>query len=166
MILMKGVLLHGGFGTRLRPLTHTGPKQLVRVAGKPVSEWCLEDLRDSGVCEVAVILGELAPLRVVDFYGDGGGLGLKFKLTYVYQGYPYGLAHAVYIAKDFVGDETFVVYLGDNLLIDGIKQFVGFVHSATAPFADKNPFIGVFTYPLLNVIAFPTFPVLLNVSVP
>ena len=101
---MKGVLLHGGFGTRLRPLTHTDPKQLIRVAGKSVSQWCLEDLRDAGVCEVAVILGELAPERVVEYYGDGSWLGMR--LTYVYQGYPYGLAHAVYIAKDFVGEHT------------------------------------------------------------
>ena len=119
---MRGVLLHGGFGTRLRPLTHTGPKQLLRVAGKPVSQWCLEDLRDAGVREVAVILGELAPERVVEYYGDGGWLGLR--LTYVYQGYPYGLAHAVYIAKDFVGDEAFVVYLGDNILVEGIREYV------------------------------------------
>ena len=78
---MKGVLLHGGFGTRLRPLTHTGPKQLVRVAGRPVSEWCLLDLREAGVREVAVILGELSPLRVVEYYGDGSRLGVG--LTYI-----------------------------------------------------------------------------------
>ena len=119
---MKGVLLHGGFGTRLRPLTHTGPKQLIRVAGKPVSQWCLEDLRDAGVREVAVILGELAPERVVEYYGDGSWLSMR--LTYVYQGYPYGLAHAVFIAKDFAGDEPFVVYLGDNILVEGIGEYV------------------------------------------
>ncbi len=119
---MKGVLLHGGHGTRLRPLTHTGPKQLIKVAGKPVSQWCLEDLRDSGVRDVAVVLGELAPLRVVEYYGDGSWLGLN--ITYIYQGYPYGLAHAVYLAKDFVGDEPFVVYLGDNILVEGIGKFV------------------------------------------
>lgn len=119
---MKGVVLHGGFGTRLRPLTHTGPKQLIPVAGKPVSQWVLEDLRDSGVREVAVILGELSPERVVEYYGDGSKLGLK--LTYIYQGYPYGLAHAVYLAKDFVKDEPFVVYLGDNILAQGIREYV------------------------------------------
>ena len=119
---MKGVLLHGGFGTRLRPLTHTGPKQLIRVAGKPVSQWALEDLRDSGVRDIAIILGELGPDKVIDFYGDGSWLGMK--LTYIYQGYPYGLAHAIYIAKEFIGDEPFVVYLGDNILIDGISEFV------------------------------------------
>jgi len=119
---MKGVLLHGGFGTRLRPLTHTGPKQLIRVAGKPISQWCFEDLRNSGVRDVAVILGELAPERVVEFYGDGSWLDMK--LTYIYQGYPYGLAHAVYLARDFVDDEPFVVYLGDNILVEGISSYV------------------------------------------
>ena len=119
---MKGVLLHGGFGTRLRPLTHTGPKQLIKVAGKPISQWCLEDLRNSGIRDVAIILGELSPERVVEYYGDGAWLGMK--LTYIYQGYPYGLAHAVYIAKDFVGDEAFVVYLGDNILAEGIREYV------------------------------------------
>lgn len=118
---MKGVLLHGGFGTRLRPLTHTGPKQLIKIAGKPVSQWALEDLRDSGIRNVAIILGELAPERVVEYYGDGSRLGMN--LTYIYQGYPYGLAHAVYIAKEYVGDEPFVVYLGDNVLIEGIGNY-------------------------------------------
>ena len=119
---MKGVLLHGGHGTRLRPLTHTGPKQLIRVAGRPVSEWCLVDLRDSGVRYVAIVLGDLAPERVVEYYRDGKWLGLN--ITYVYQGYPYGLAHAVYCVRDFVGDEPFVVYLGDNILVEGIRRFV------------------------------------------
>ncbi|MCC5998254.1 MAG: glucose-1-phosphate thymidylyltransferase [Thermofilum sp.] len=118
---MKGVVLHGGLGTRLRPLTHTGPKQLLRIAGKPVSQWVLEDLREAGVRDVAIILGNLAPERVVEHYGDGSWLGLN--LTYIYQGYPYGLAHAVYLARDFVGDEPFVVYLGDNVILEGITHF-------------------------------------------
>ncbi len=121
-MILKGVLLHGGFGTRLRPLTHTGPKQLLRVAGKPVSQWCIEDLRDSGIRRIGVVLGELSPERVVEYYGDGGWLGVE--ITYIYQGYPYGLAHAVFLAREFVGDEPFVVYLGDNILLEGIKGFV------------------------------------------
>ena len=119
---MKGILLHGGLGTRLRPLTHTGPKQLIQVAGKPISQWCLEDLRESGIKEVAIVLGDLSPERVVEYYGDGDRLGMD--LTYIYQGYPYGLAHAVKIAEDFVGDEPFVVYLGDNILAEGIGRYV------------------------------------------
>jgi len=127
---MKGVLLHGGLGTRLRPLTHTGPKQLIRIAGKPVSQWALEDLRDAGVREVAVVLGSLAPERVVEYYGDGSWLGLR--LTYVYQGYPYGIAHAVYTVRDFVGDEPFVVYLGDNVILEGISRFAKEFESSDA----------------------------------
>ncbi len=119
---MKGVLLHGGFGTRLRPLTHTGPKQLIHIAGKPVSQWALEDLRDSGIREIAIILGELAPERVIEYYGDGSRFGVN--ITYIYQGYPYGLAHAVYITKEYVKDEPFVVYLGDNVLVEGINAYV------------------------------------------
>ena len=69
--MLKGILLHGGLGTRLRPLTHTGPKQLIPIAGKPVSQWALEDLRDSGIKEVAIILGELSPERVIEYYEDG-----------------------------------------------------------------------------------------------
>jgi glucose-1-phosphate thymidylyltransferase len=95
---------------------------LIRVAGKPVSQWVLEDLREAGVREVAVILGTLSPLRVVEYYGDGSWLGME--LTYIYQGYPYGLAHAVYLARDYVGDEPFVVYLGDNVLAGGIREYV------------------------------------------
>jgi len=120
-VSVKGVVLHGGFGTRLRPLTHTGPKQLIKVAGKPVSQWVLEDLRDAGIRDIAVILGELGPDRVIEYYGDGSWLGVN--LTYVYQGYPYGLAHAVYLVKSFVGDEPFVVYLGDNVLAEGISEY-------------------------------------------
>ncbi len=119
---IKGVLLHGGFGTRLRPLTHTGPKQLIKVAGKPISQWALEDLRGSGVKDVAVILGNIAPERVVEYYGDGSWLGLN--LTYIYQGYPHGLAHALYMAREFVGDDPFVMYLGDNIIFEGIARFV------------------------------------------
>ncbi len=86
-----------------------------------MSQWALEDLRDAGARDVAVVLGSLAPERVVEYYGDGSRLGLR--LTYVYQGYPYGIAHAVYTVRDFVGDEPFVVYLGDNVILEGIARF-------------------------------------------
>ena len=119
---MKGVLLHGGHGTRLRPLTHTGPKQLIKIAGKPISQWAIEDMKNSGIKDIAIILGDLAPERVIEHYKDGKWLGIN--ITYIYQGYPYGLAHAVYCVKDYVQDEPFVVYLGDNLVFEGIAQFV------------------------------------------
>ena len=117
---MKGILLHGGQGTRLRPLTHTGPKQLIPVAGKPISQHCLEDLKAAGVTDVAIILGDIGPEKVIEYYGDGSKLGLK--LTYIRQGAPRGLAHAVSLAESFVGNDRFVVYLGDNLLKGGITD--------------------------------------------
>jgi len=91
--LVKGIILHGGAGTRLRPLTFSGPKQLIPIANKPVSQYVLEDLRDSGVKDIAVVLGEIYPELVREYYGDGGRFGVK--ITYIYQGRPLGIAHAV-----------------------------------------------------------------------
>jgi glucose-1-phosphate thymidylyltransferase len=119
---MKGVILHGGKGTRLRPLTHTGPKQLIPIANKPMSQYALEDLREAGIKEIAVILGDIAPEKVVDYYGDGTRFGVSIR--YIPQAEPKGIAHAVRLARDFVRDEPFVVYLGDNLLRDGVKDLV------------------------------------------
>jgi glucose-1-phosphate thymidylyltransferase len=119
---MKGVVLAGGSGTRLRPLSYTGPKQLIPIANKPNIFYCLEDLRDAGVKEVAVILGNNNPEKVREALGDGARWGLR--VTYVHQGEPRGIAHAVLCAREFVGDDPFVVYLGDNLLKGGIRGMV------------------------------------------
>ena len=119
---MKGVILHGGHGTRLRPLTHTGPKQLILVANKPISQYVLEDLRDSGIKDIAIILGDIMPEKVKDYYGDGSKFNVK--VTYLYQEKPAGIAHAVGLTEDFVKNSSFVVYLGDNLLKGGISKFV------------------------------------------
>ncbi len=128
---MKGVILHGGSGTRLRPLTHTGPKQLIPVANKPISQYVLEDLRESGITDVAIVLGDLGPEKVEEYYGDGRRF--KAKITYIHQGEPGGIAQAVGLCQDFVGDNPFVVYLGDNLLRGGIKRIVNeFVDSKYA----------------------------------
>jgi glucose-1-phosphate thymidylyltransferase len=80
--LVKGIILHGGAGTRLRPLTFSGPKQLISIANKPVSQYALEDLRDSGVRDIAVVLGETYPGLVKEYYGDGGRFNVK--ITYIY----------------------------------------------------------------------------------
>lgn len=120
---MKGVVLSGGTGTRLRPLTHTGPKQLVPVANKPVLEYAIEDLREAGITEIGVILGQKGREEIQSLLGDGSKYGVE--VTYIVQGNPLGLAHAVGCAEEFVGDEDFVVYLGDNLLNDGITDLVG-----------------------------------------
>ncbi|MEM2617695.1 MAG: sugar phosphate nucleotidyltransferase, partial [Thermofilaceae archaeon] len=119
---MKGVILHGGAGTRLRPLTFSGPKQLIEVAGKPVSQWVLEDLVSAGVRDVAIVLGDVFPELVVQHYGDGSRFGAR--VTYVHQGRPLGIAHAVSLCREFVGGDSFVVYLGDNLLQHGIKRYL------------------------------------------
>jgi len=119
---MKGIILHGGAGTRLRPLTFSGPKQLIPVANKPISQYVLEDLRDSGIREIAIILGNIYPEKVVNHYGDGSGFGVK--ITYIHQGEPKGIAHAVGLCKEFVAGDDFIVYLGDNLIQNGIKKYL------------------------------------------
>ncbi len=122
MVLVKGIILHGGAGTRLRPLTFTGPKQLIPVANKPISQYVLEDLRGSGIRDVAIVLGETCPEMVKEYYGDGSRFDVK--IAYIYQGKPLGIAHAVGLCRDFVGEDSFVVYLGDNMLQNGIKEYV------------------------------------------
>jgi len=118
---MKGVVLSGGYGTRLRPLTHTGPKQLIPIANKPMLFYAIEDLRDAGVRDIAIILGTICPEKVKEAIGDGSKLGVK--ITYIHQGEPKGIAHAVACARKFVKNEPFVVYLGDNVLKGGIGDF-------------------------------------------
>jgi len=114
--------LHGGAGTRLRPLTFTGPKQLIPVANKPISQYVLEDLVEAGITEIAIVLGSVYPEKVKEYYGDGSKFGARIK--YVQQGEPKGISHAVSLCKDFIGDDRFVTYLGDNLLKGGIAKFV------------------------------------------
>jgi glucose-1-phosphate thymidylyltransferase len=119
--LLKGVILHGGAGTRLRPITQNGPKQLIPIANKPMSQYALGYLLDSEVREVAIILGDVYPQKVKDYYGDGSKFGCR--IEYIEQGKPLGIAHAVSLTKDFVDDDRFVVVLGDNLISDSIERF-------------------------------------------
>lgn len=118
---MKGIILHGGHGTRLRPLTHTGPKQLLPIANKPMSQYALEDLREAGITNIAVIIGDIYPEKVKQFYGDGLKFGVQ--ITYISQDHPRGIAHAIRLCKDFVSNEKFVVYLGDNILRKGLAEY-------------------------------------------
>ncbi|GII27285.1 glucose-1-phosphate thymidylyltransferase [Planotetraspora mira] len=118
---MKALVLAGGKGTRLRPLTHTSAKQLVPVANKPVLYYGLEAIRDAGITSVGVIVGETGP-EVRRAVGDGSRFGLE--VTYIPQEAPLGLAHCVLIAQDFLADDPFVMYLGDNFLIGGIADQV------------------------------------------
>lgn len=119
---MKGVLLSGGTGTRLRPITHTGPKQLVPVTNKPVLQYGIEDLIDAGITEIGIVLGNTGREEIQVFLGDGSRFGVE--VTYIIQGEPLGLAHAAGCAEDFVDGEDFVMYLGDNLLKQGIATLV------------------------------------------
>ena len=118
---MKGIILHGGHGTRLRPLTHTGPKQLLPIANKPMSEYCLESLRDAGITDIAVIIGGIGSNKVQEYYGDGKNFGVN--LSYIQQDFPKGIAHAVRLCKEFVGKEKFVVFLGDNIIQKSIDEY-------------------------------------------
>ena len=119
---MKGIILHGGHGTRLRPLTHTGPKQLIPVANKPISQYVLDDLRNSGITDIVIVLGNVYSEKVKEYYADGNKFGVK--ITYINQGEPKGIAHAVGLCEEFVGNNSFIVYLGDNLLKGGVQRLV------------------------------------------
>lgn len=139
---MKGLVLSGGTGSRLRPLTHTGPKQLIPVANKPVLQYVIEDLKEAGITDIGVILGNNGKEQVIAELKDGSQYGVK--ITYIEQGAPLGIAHAVQCAKDFMGDDNFIVYLGDNMLKDGVRELVdhfnsGSYDAAISLQAVKNP---------------------------
>ncbi|MFF2141981.1 glucose-1-phosphate thymidylyltransferase [Kitasatospora sp. NPDC058190] len=110
---MKALVLSGGMGTRLRPLTHSMPKQLVPIAGKPVLVHCLDRIRDAGVTDIGIVVGERAK-EIEAALGDGSQLGVR--ITYIQQEAPFGLAHCVLIAREFLAEDDFVMYLGDNVL--------------------------------------------------
>ena len=119
---MKGIILHGGHGTRLRPLTHTGPKQLLPIANKPMSEYCLESIKETGITEIAIIIGGVGSNKVQEYYGNGEKFGVK--ITYVKQDEPKGIAHAIKLCKEFINNEKFLVFLGDNIIQKSISNFV------------------------------------------
>jgi glucose-1-phosphate thymidylyltransferase len=118
---MKALILSGGAGTRLRPITHTSAKQLIPVANKPILFYGLESIRDAGIQQVGIVVGHTAD-EVRAACGDGSEWGLE--ITYLPQDAPRGLAHAVVVAREFLGDDDFVMYLGDNVLLEGISRFV------------------------------------------
>lgn len=119
---MKGVILHGGSGTRLRPLTYTDVKQLLPIAGKPVSEYALQNLIEIGVDEVNIIVGEVGEKEVREYYSNGAKWGVN--ITYTFQGTPLGIAQAIGLTKEFVGKDEFVVVLGDNYFQNGLMPMM------------------------------------------
>lgn len=127
---VKGLILSGGAGTRLRPITHTSAKQLVPVANKPILFYGIEDMAEAGITEIGIIIGQTGD-EVREAVGDGSQFGVR--VTYIPQLEPLGLAHCVLIARDFLGDDDFVMYLGDNMLEQGL---VGFVERFRAARAD------------------------------
>lgn len=123
---MKVLVLAGGIGSRLFPITHTGAKQLIPVANKPVLFYVIETLVDAGVTDIGIVVGG-TQAQVREAVGDGSAMGAR--VTYIYQEEPLGLAHAVLIARDFLGDEDFVMYLGDNFIVGGIDALLRKFHA-------------------------------------
>ncbi|WP_034089991.1 glucose-1-phosphate thymidylyltransferase [Streptacidiphilus albus] len=126
---MKALVLSGGLGTRLRPFSYSMPKQLIPIANRPVLEHVLENIRETGVTDIGIIVGD-REAEIFAALGDGSQLGVR--ITYFRQDAPLGLAHCVSIARTFLGEDDFLMYLGDNMLTAGVTE-------AAEQFRDRRP---------------------------
>ena len=119
---MKGLILSGGAGKRLRPITHTSAKQLVPVANKPILFYGIEEMASAGITDIGIVIAPTTGSEIKQAVGDGSKFGVR--ITWISQQEPLGLAHCVLVARDFLGDDEFVMYLGDNMLESGLSAFV------------------------------------------
>ena len=126
---MKGLILAGGAGTRLRPITHTSAKQLVPIANRPILFYVVDQLAAAGIKDIGVVVDE--SMEIEEALGDGSRFGVEF--TFIRQAEPLGLGHCVLIAREFLGDDEFVVYLGDNMLQQDLKTIVDRWHARRSP---------------------------------
>jgi len=148
---VKGLILSGGAGTRLRPITHTSAKQLVPVANKPILFYGIEDMAEAGIKEIGIVVGDTRD-EIKAAVGDGSQFGVE--VTYIPQDEPLGLAHCVLIAQDFLGDDDFVMYLGDNMIQQGLVDFVN-RFEADREQANTPTLVGDHTPPVAQILLCP-----------
>jgi len=118
---MKALITAGGHGTRLRPITHTHNKHLIPIANKPILQYAIDYVKEAGITEIGIIINAASD-GIKEWFGDGSNQGLS--ITYIPQEAPMGLAHCVKIAEPFIGTDKFIFYLGDNMIVGGVKRFI------------------------------------------